>query len=282
MIPKSKETLGVICTSVGYEEITNGDPRLPIDERHHLPFVGPERTTSDWLLGYLVRGNLSLELNGGHPHTLQSGIITLFPPGSRYRFTPSGEEDILLHHVSFTGKSLEERKICTTIDELGPVTEIGLKSEIIDLFQQLVETSKSYSEDAQRELGATIVLLVARLVNCKHLFLELHSAPSFIEQAKATIRNRLYEKVSMEDIAREMKIPLSTFRRNFTKEEGVSPYQYLLHCKIEQAKKEMLFNTTPLRYIAERFGFNDQYHFSRVFYKVTGTRPSVWRKAQQE
>ncbi len=284
MIPVSKESLGIICTSVGCEEITDADAdkAAPSSKQNHAPFVGNDRVTGDWLLAYLVRGQLCLELDGSSSHRLQPGFVTLFPPGIRYRFSLDGMEDVFLYYVSFSGKSLAERKVCTAIDEIGPITEIGLKSEIIDLFQQLMEASKSFSEDAQRVLGSTIVLLVARLVNSKHLFLELHRSPTFIEQAKATIKNRLYDKASIEDIAKEMKIPLSTFQRNFAKAEKISPYQYLLRCKIEEAKKEMLFNTTPLRFIAERFGFIDQYHFSRVFKHVTGKRPSQWRKEQQE
>jgi transcriptional regulator GlxA family with amidase domain len=54
--------------------------------------------------------------------------------------------------------------------------------------------------------------------------------------------------------------------------------QYALHLRVEAASGEVIGTERSIREIAERFGFENQFHFSRVFKKCTGLSPSTYRK----
>jgi AraC family transcriptional regulator, transcriptional activator for feuABC-ybbA operon len=282
LLPENSESLGVVCTAVGYEYALPEAPIQNVKRMETSPFSGKPFCTDEWLLAYIINGSFLLMLEGDIQHTIKQGMVTVIPPGTWYRFDFNQHVHTCIHYVSFKGKALAERKVCTAIDELLPVTEVGFNIEVVELFQRLLETSKSTAEGSQRELGASIVLLVAKLVNCKHVFQSIHTRPSMIDQAKIMMHTHINDHISIEDIAREVKVPLSTFRRTFKKTAGVSPYQYLLQCKIEYAKRDLLRTDTPQRTIAEKLGFSDQYHFSRVFQHITGMRPTQWRKDQQD
>jgi AraC-like DNA-binding protein len=266
-LPPIRENLGLICTAVGFEY---GSSTLPASE-------GP-RTTTDWLLSYTVNGSFNLRLHDEREFRIEKGTIVVLPPDTEYEINREETQKLSLHYISFRGRSLDERKVCTAIDELVPVTEVGLNFEVLELFQQLLETGKSTNEGAQRELGASIVLLVAKLVNCKHAHQTRESQSTIIDQARILMRTHLNEHITIEMIAQELSVPVSTLRRVFTKSLGVSPYQYFLQSKIDYAKRELLRHNYPQRTIAEQLGFADQYHFSRVFKSVTGLRPQQWRK----
>jgi AraC family transcriptional regulator len=63
------------------------------------------------------------------------------------------------------------------------------------------------------------------------------------------------------------------FLREFKKSVGETPYQYITHCRIEQSKRLLLANSLSLSEIAQRMGFNDQSHFTRVFKQHVGLTP---------
>ena len=270
-LPPIRENLGLVCTAVGYEY---GSPNLPATE-------GP-RTTTDWLLSYTVNGSFILRLKDQVQYRIEKGMIVVLPPDTWYETVVEETSNLSTHYVMFKGKSLDERKVCTAIDELVPVAEIGLNFEVVELFQRILETSRSTAEGAQRELGASIVLLVAKLVNCKHAIQNQKSQSSIIDQVKIIMRTHINEHISIEEIAREISVPVSTLRRTFATTLGISPYQYLLQCKIDYAQQELVRHDYPQRTIAEQLGFADQYHFSRVFKSVTGLRPQQWRNENRQ
>ena len=67
------------------------------------------------------------------------------------------------------------------------------------------------------------------------------------------------------------------FRRIFRQVTGWSPGQYLLECRLRHAEK--LFMTSHLRIseISNECGFEDEFHFSRIFKKHRAMSPSRLR-----
>ena len=57
---------------------------------------------------------------------------------------------------------------------------------------------------------------------------------------------------------------------------GMTPYQYCIHAKINRAKEILSSGESSVKEIAWRVGFDDQYYFSRLFKKKTGSSPSQW------
>ena len=55
--------------------------------------------------------------------------------------------------------------------------------------------------------------------------------------------------------------------------------QAFLHRKIARACYLLEVSDLPVAEVAQRFGFDDPYYFSRVFRKITGVSPSHYRQA---
>ena len=103
-----------------------------------------------------------------------------------------------------------------------------------------------------------------------------------IAQAKRFIETHAKYPVKLKDIADSVHLSEIYFHNIFTESTGRSPHQYLIDCRIENAKK-LLWNTAiPICRIAEDTGFGCQQYFSKVFKKETGTTPAAYRKSFQQ
>lgn len=70
------------------------------------------------------------------------------------------------------------------------------------------------------------------------------------------------------------------FCRSFKQSTGITPHQYVLNRRMEQARRLMNEKSVSLLEIAHKVGFTDQSQFTRVFHKIVGMTPSQYRKNQ--
>ena len=61
---------------------------------------------------------------------------------------------------------------------------------------------------------------------------------------------------------------------------GKSPYAYVVECRIEEAKRQLLETGASLAEIALATGFGSQSHFTTRFRRSTGVTPRVFRLTQ--
>ncbi|MBG9226678.1 helix-turn-helix domain-containing protein, partial [Bacteroides fragilis] len=78
-------------------------------------------------------------------------------------------------------------------------------------------------------------------------------------------------------LAARMHMSERTFARNFLKETGLSPAQYVLAARVERAKALLERADWPLERIAERSGFGSLDALQRAFAKRVGTSPRDYR-----
>jgi AraC family transcriptional regulator len=93
------------------------------------------------------------------------------------------------------------------------------------------------------------------------------------------IREKLFEGVSVTELAEACGLSAGALVRGFKRSTGVSPHQWLLSCRIDFAIKLMSAPETSLAQIAFNAGFADQSHFSRVFAQKMGVTPGAWRRS---
>jgi len=71
------------------------------------------------------------------------------------------------------------------------------------------------------------------------------------------------------------------FSRVFKQSTGITPHRYVLQRRMEQAKRLLEKKRLSVLHVAHQVGFTDHSQFTRVFHKIVGTTPSVYRKTLQ-
>lgn len=91
------------------------------------------------------------------------------------------------------------------------------------------------------------------------------------------------EKISLDQIAGNMYLSPFYVSKIFKAETGDTPIHFLIEIRLEKAK-ELLVSDQELsiQEVAARVGYEDAYHFSKLFKKKFGVAPSAVRRQKQE
>lgn len=85
---------------------------------------------------------------------------------------------------------------------------------------------------------------------------------------------------TVADLAGLIYLSETHFRRLFHQVFGISPIQFVRQRRIERACGLLRRTNLPIKQISSACGFAEEAFFSRVFRKVTGKSPAVYRKSE--
>jgi AraC family transcriptional regulator len=83
--------------------------------------------------------------------------------------------------------------------------------------------------------------------------------------------------ITVSDCARLAGLSAGHFSRGFKASFGQTLIGYVVRRRTERAKERMILTDEPLCQIALTCGFADQSHLSRIFRRLEGVTPGVWR-----
>lgn len=87
-------------------------------------------------------------------------------------------------------------------------------------------------------------------------------------------------EITVADLARQVFVSETHFRRLFQKVFGVSPVQFIRQRRIDRACALLRTTDLPIKQVAQNCGFAEDAFFSRVFHRLVGTSPAAYRKAE--
>ena len=115
---------------------------------------------------------------------------------------------------------------------------------------------------------------------------QLRSEKDIIDEASLVIRNiinyineNIHDKIEIDELTELTRWKKHHFIRTFSKEIGLTPYQYILKKKIEMAKALIVDTDQPITEIAFDLGFNNYGNFVHIFKKFCQSTPDHYRRA---
>ena len=103
-----------------------------------------------------------------------------------------------------------------------------------------------------------------------------------VEQILNYVEEHYSEKISLDQIAENMYLSPFYISKIFKAETGETPIHSLIEIRMEKARELLLEEPSlSIQEVSARVGYEDAYHFSKLFKKKFGVAPSGMRKNEQ-
>jgi AraC family transcriptional regulator, ethanolamine operon transcriptional activator len=216
-------------------------------------------------------------------------IVTLAPDDELDFYTPRQFEVLgLVVDASALEKhasEVEHRDIAAAFDGRRVIKP---RAERLDEFRRLLSSVLQSSEvnpsalqyrQAQRVLEQTILAAVVTLasdgdVSPKSAY---PGRRHVVEAAKAFMRGRIAEPITVADLCRELNVSRRTLQYSFQEVLGINPVRFLRAMRLNGARRDLKAGARPrdsVQDIAARWGFWHLGHFVTDYKRMFGELPS--------
>jgi AraC-like DNA-binding protein len=266
------------------------------------PFILGERSLLDYILFYVQEGQFEIQL-GGDLHILKEGDLCLFQPGDVHTIrgiTPTINPYI---HLDFFYNPLKESSFVTLPGQLDMAPyasymqprmhecqdlripfklESAHSNKMRDLVLKMIECwqSQTYTGIMEANQLAHEWLTVLFKIYMKPQTVSVSTQP-FLNWITSYFAFHISDPINVIDMARRAGLSPSRFNVLFKQHFGTTPYQYLLHLRIEHAR-ELLNEGVSIQKVSEYCGFTDVHHFSKTFKSIIGTSPGTYRRNEKK
>ncbi|WP_316811629.1 AraC family transcriptional regulator [Pedobacter heparinus] len=238
------------------------------------------RILDEYQIIYISQGSGSFESKHCKLTTVQEGSIILLFPGEWHRFKPLKESGWDEYWVGFKGNIIGNIVQQHFISPNQCVLQLGLNDQLIHLFETILEKTKT-EQPGYQALASGMILHLLGTVYAKTKQEEMEQediSEVLINKARILLREYVHKNIAVEQVAEELQVSYSWFRKAFKTFTGIAPHQYVLQLKIEKAKTLLADTTKPIKAIASELGFESSFYFSRIFKNKTGQAPDAYRK----
>lgn len=273
------EKLGMLCTTAGSTTIPPGVVYPPKKNDHPALFrpVADGRILPEFQMVYITRGE-GVFTSQGASYQVKPGSMMLILPGIKHAYRPLIETGWQEHWVGFRGgyfsRLLEEGRFSAE----NVFFQTGLHDSILSMFSQIFDEVRRQQPLYQMKACALILSLIAEVLTRERRKDQPNYYQKIVEQAKYLMESNAYSEINLSSISEQLGISTSRLNEIFKTYTSMTPYQYYIHIKIHKAESLLEEADLPVKEVAYRMGFEDQYYFSRLFKSKTGVSPSAWKK----
>ena len=218
---------------------------------------------------FLTKGTIEYEYQNGSNFTLKKGDLFLLPNNLPYK----------ARHVSPAAYYIVEfctnnnNQLYETFDAPKITTPVNYEL-ILSKYKKTIRIWDKSTNSSELYVKSLIFRLLCELFN---------DARDTTKQNTNEIIDYILDNLSNPDFTVQhlcdvFHISASQLQRNIKKETSFTPKKYIIHLRLNKAKKELKNCKKTIQQIAEECGFSNQFYFSRYFTFCYGVTPSQFRK----
>lgn len=271
---------GLTISTVGREEIAPGDPYPTKGHADGYYFdLQKGRTLDEYQLLYQPEGEGIFHSAHIPEARIKAGDIFLLFPGEWHSYHPSSTKGWKSYWIGFRGKNIDDRVKAGFLSPEKPIYHVGYSNEIISLFDEAYKTAQEEAAYAQQTMAGIVNHLIGKMYSLeRNIILSKDSKHvDMINRARMRIRESLEDTLTIQEIAQELGISYSSFRKLFKEHTGFAPALYQQTLKLQRAKELLSTTDDSIKEIAYRLNFESPDYFSAKFKSQTGMKPSDFR-----
>jgi len=269
---------GLFLTDCGYTEIAPGTPYPP--QRHpdayHFDWK-KGRTLNEYQVVYITRGRGVFEAKGVRCQPLEAGDVFVLFPGVWHRYAPDPKTGWDEQWMGFDGALTERLLRAPFFCHKKPVLRVGADEGLKRRFHALVDVVERDPAGNPFSSAGEIIKLLGLIQERIQSVGSGGRISSVVRIAQNRILAQAAEAIDFAELARELGVSYTTFRRSFKRQTGIAPARFQSAIRINRACDLLAATDLTVSEIANQTGFETVFYFSRAFRKRTGQTPSAYR-----
>ena len=240
-------------------------------------------------LSIILNGEATYTINN-QTYNLKKGELVLFNPGVTHgAFLPvQGQYKDL--HIGYSKLTDSLSEYLDSIQKDFIIVKLsGEKKSFYSICDELLREYRGRKKDYKsmiQSLAVQILVLITReqskdgtIPSPEHIvnmgYPDKHKVVEFI---MSYINDNYMNEISLEMFAKDMYLSQVYISKIFKEETGSSPINYLIKTRLSKAKEILETENLPIKVVSEKVGYDDAYHFSKLFKKYYGYSPSALKQ----
>lgn len=225
---------------------------------------------------YILQGSgIYIDWNG-REYPLYPGCVAQRLPGKLHTTLYDNEDEWCECWVTMTTSLYLPLAAMGIIDEEKPVLHPGLDFSYIQRFEDLLEDMKRVPDEDIPQLLPRMLGIITTF----HAMDRNNTAgrdQRIAQQAQEMLARDLAQPADIQALARTFHVSYERFRKIFAAETGCAPHQYRIRKKMETAAVLLSRDRLPVKEVAARLGYPDEFSFARQFRRLVGVAPGRFR-----
>lgn len=254
--------------------------KLPCSDTYE--FLGESHNA--WELMYVIRGTLCVSADERVYH-LSAGQMIFHQPLELHKFyvTDKNGAEILVMSYFAEGRLRDffrEKVFLLNEEQQGILSGLISYAEshaveggsLYDRYHSAFQSEVLYSQKVSLYMHQLMLSLVE---NNSITPLPESEDSAIFTKAVQYMNDRIYQNLSVEEIASGLHMSVSALKRVFKKYAGMGVHKYFLKLKLKTAI-ELLGNGSSVTSVASQLGFSSQGYFTNTFKRELGDSPTKY------
>ena len=271
---------GLTVSTIGYEHILPGEPYPTKGHADGYYFdISRGRTLNEYQLLYNPEGEGLFQSAHCPPVPIRPGDMFLLFPGEWHTYHPQPAVGWKSYWIGFRGRNIDDRVRAGFLSPQKPIYHVGYSASIETLYKRAYDAAIQEAAYSQQLMAGIVNHLIGMMYSLERN-IELgrnQQHVDMINRARLRIRESLESPLTIQQVATELGVSYSNFRKLFKEHTGLSPATYQQELRLLRAKELLSTTELSIKEIAYRLNFESPDYFSSKFKSKMGFKPSDLR-----
>ena len=274
------EEWGIMVTTVGCQTIqpyTNYPPAAHPLGYKFQPVQG--RVLNEYQLVYITEGSGFFSSQSCPVQRVSAGTMILIFPGEWHSYYPDKQVGWKEYWVGFRGVYIDQRVEKGFFCKEKPLHKLKRSISVTTLYDEIIQLATTERIGCQQIISSIVLHLLGKVYyDGLNDAVKDTDAISKIDEARLLMKERAENPPSIQEVACQIGVGYSWFRKTFKRYIGISPAQYQMQLQILCAKELLTTTDKNITEIAYQLNFESGGQFSTFFKKKEGITPSEFRE----
>ena len=239
---------------------------------------------SQYVFIYCIEGAGWFSLNN-EVHQVSRNQYFILPAGVPHKYGSDESNPWTIYWIHYKGKLASQFSSGLNYPiEIKPAVHSRISGRI-DLFEEIFRTYEmGYSRENMLYASSVFFHFLGSLrylQQYRNAAKDESAENDLVTAAIHYMKENIEKKLSLTEIADHIGYSPSHFSILFNKRTGYSPIYYFNQLKIQQACQLLDFTDMKINQVCYKVVIDDSYYFSRLFSKMMGMSPKLYKKQQK-